>query len=134
MKPNHLRSVLICLNVLILFAVLTGCSASDTSETAASSSYTIAESGQWTDGTYTATAAGRNGDFEVIVTIEDGALVSVEVGDNDETESRGGVAISTLLPQFVEEQTYDLDAVSGATKTSDALMAAVAECLQAASE
>ena len=105
--------------------LLTGCG---------SSGYEIAESGQWTDGIYTATAEGRNGDFEVIVTIADGVMVSVEAGENEETEDKGGAAIETLLPEFVSEQTYDVDVVSGATITSKALKNAVGQCLEEASE
>ena len=116
---------------------LAGCGSSSTSSGSSESSeasYSIAEAGEWTDGVYTETAEGRNGDFEVTVTIEDGSIASVEIGDNDETESKGGVAIAELPEEIVEAQSYDVDAVSGATVTSEAIEDAVARCLEAASE
>lgn len=123
MKNSLCRTAALCA-VLIMTAALAGC---------AGTSYEIAESGQWTDGVYSATAEGRNGDFEVTVTIEGGVMVSVEAGENEETEEKGGAAIETLLPEFVSEQTYDVDVVSGATVTSEALINAVGQCLQEAS-
>ena len=109
---------------------LAGCG----SEGTESATYDIAEAGTWTDGVYTQTAEGRNGDFEVIVTIEGGDIASVEIGDNDETEDKGGVAIEELPDEIVEAQSYDVDAVSGATVTSEAIEDAVARCLEEASK
>ncbi len=68
------------------------------------------------------------------VTIESGEIAGIDVGDNDETADKGGAAISQLPDQMIEEQTYDVDAVSGATITSDALKDAVARCLEKASQ
>lgn len=109
---------------------LAGCGSEGTEST----TYDIAEAGTWTDGVYTQTAEGKNGDFEVIVTIEGGNIASVEVGDNDETEDKGGVAIEELPDEIVEAQSYDVDAVSGATVTSEAIEDAVARCLEEASK
>lgn len=123
---HHFRTIFaLCMITVLMTEILTGCGGN---------TYEIAESGLWTDGTYTATAEGRNGDFEVTVTIEDGKMISVEVGDNEETEDKGGVAIEMLLPEFVSEQTYEVDAISGATVTSKALKNAVAQCLEEASQ
>ena len=119
---------------LILAAALCLALAGCGSESAESSSYDIAEAGTWTDGVYTQTAEGKNGDFEVTVTIEEGSIASVEIGDNDETEDKGGVAIEELPDEIVEAQSYDVDTVSGATVTSEAIEDAVARCLEEASE
>lgn len=114
----------------VLFA---GCGSSDEEDSAYDAS-SIAESGDWEDGVYTETAEGRNGDFEVTVTIEDGVMAEIAVGSNSETEDKGGVAIEELPDAMIEAQTYEVDAVSGATETSDALMDAVAGCLTQASQ
>ena len=119
---------------LILAAALCLAIAGCGSESTESSSYDIAEAGTWTDGVYTQTAEGKNGDFDVTVTIEDGSIASVKIGDNDETEDKGGVAIEELPDEIVEAQSYDVDAVSGATVTSEAIEDAVARCLEEASE
>ena len=96
--------------------------------------YKVSESGTWTDGTYSTTVKGKNGEFDISIVIEDGVMVSITIGDNDETEELGGVAISELPVQMLENQTYDVDVVSGATTTSNALIKGVAKCLEAASE
>ncbi len=96
-------------------------------------SYNIAPSGEWQDGTYTITTKGFKSNFDVTTTISDGKLASVEVGDNKETASRGGRAIKTMPDEMIEEQTYDVDIVSGATRTSTALRTAVGEALEKAS-
>lgn len=119
------RAALLCIIVTAMMTALAACG---------STSREIAASGQWTDGTYLAVAEGRNGNFEVTVTIEDGVMVSVEVGENEETEEKGGAAIEALLPAFISEQTFDVDTISGATVTSSALKDAVGECLAEASQ
>lgn len=111
--------------------VLSGCGASDRGTKAV---YEIGESGTWTDGTYTETAKGKNGSFDVTVIIEDGMISSVTIGNNKETPDRGGVAVRQLPDQIVEAQSYDVDAVSGATITSNGIKDAVARCLEKASE
>ena len=113
-----------------LCLALAGCGSGSTE----SASYDIAEAGTWTDGIYTQTAEGKNGNFDVTVTIEDGSIASVEIGDNEETADKGGVAIEELPDEIVEAQSYDVDAVSGATVTSEAIEDAVARCLEEASE
>lgn len=114
--------LLVMLSCLLL---LNGCGNTNT--------YNISESGNWKDGTYTETAKGKKGDFEVYVTIKDGTISEISVGDNQETPDKGGVVIDTLPGQMLERQTYDIDAISGATVTSDALKDAVARCLEQAS-
>ncbi len=72
----------------------------------------------------------------VTVTVKDGAIESVEVGDNSETQGIGSNAIEQLPEQFVGLKTAEevdaLDGVSGATITSNALKDAVADCLEQA--
>ena len=46
------------------------------------------------------------------------------VGDNTETEGYGSRAIEILPGKIVDEQSLGVDAVSGATKTSRAILAA----------
>ena len=123
-KTNSIIAVLGCL----LF--LGGCGTSDTDQIKA---YTIAEAGTWIDGTYMETAKGKNGKFEVTVVIEDGNIAGISVGDNEETPEKGGVAIAQLPEEIVAAQSYDVDAVTGATVTSDGIKDAVARCLEKAS-
>lgn len=119
---------------IMLFAslvILSGCSASSTDTKTV---HEIGEPGTWTDGTYTETAKGKKGNFEITVVIQDGNIASVTIGDHQETPDKGGVAIAQLPDEIVEAQSYEVDAVSGATVTSDGIKDAVAKCLEKASE
>ena len=83
-------------------------------------------------GTYTATAMGRNGDGEVQVTLSDSAITAVEVGENYETIGVGQRALETVPGAVVEAQSLAVDAVSGATLTSQAILNAASECVKQA--
>jgi len=96
--------------------------------------YEISEAGTWTDGTYIESTKGKNGTFDVTVTILDGEISNIEIGENSETPERGGAAIQQLPSIMIEQQTYDVDAVSGATITSDGIKDAVARSLEKASQ
>ena len=113
-------------------ALLSGCGSDTTSQESLSEQ--IAEAGSWTDGTYTTTAEGHNGEFEVTVVIENGGMVEISVGANEEDEDVGGEAILQIPSQMLSAQSYNVDVVSGATETSEALIDAVADCLVQASE
>lgn len=110
---------------------LAGCGASGTDGKTDSAA---GEATGWTDGTYTETATGKNGDFEVTVVIQDGNIASVTVGDNQEDMDKGGVAIAQLPDKIVEAQSYEVDAVSGATITSEGIKSAVAKSLEQATK
>ena len=92
-----------------------------------------AESGTLTDGTYTASGKGYDGEVPVTVTIEGGKIASVTVGYNYATSGISLMAISQLPATIVEANgTEGVDAVSGATVTSKAIFTAVNSCLKQA--
>ena len=112
-------------------------SAGDAEKTDEAADADKAEAGALADGEYEASGKGIGGDVPVTVTIKDGAIESVEVGDNSETQGIGSNAIEQLPEQFVGLKTAEevdaLDGVSGATITSNALKDAVSDCLEQAS-
>lgn len=81
---------------------------------------------------YTASAQGMGGQVPVTVTIEDGKITAVEVGENNETPGIGTNAIEALPGKIVETQSIALDAVTGATITSNAILAAVEDAIDQA--
>ena len=85
-----------------------------------------------TDGTYTAAADGRNGPVTVEVTIAGDAIESVTVTDHAETDGVGTLAVDAIPGAIVESQSLGVEAVAGATLTSDAILAAVADCVEQA--
>ena len=80
-------------------------------------------------GTYTSTVNGMFGPLTMEMVITDGKIESAQVTDHDETPGVGEQA-ALLIPQFiVEKQSLAIDAVTGATNTSRAVLRAAEECL-----
>lgn len=83
-------------------------------------------------GVYTQTAAGRNGELEVQVTFDETGITAVEVTKQQETQGVADAALANIPAQVVEHQSVQLDAVTGATITSKAILEAVAGCIEQA--
>jgi fumarate reductase flavoprotein subunit len=80
-------------------------------------------------GTYEATAKGFYGDFGVSVTVSKSAITAISAGEHKETPDLGGKAIGILTERIIAANTTGVDSVSGATITSAAFKAAVAEAI-----
>lgn len=89
--------------------------------------------GAYAPGVYTAVGRGIGGDVPVAVEFSEDAILSVEVGENAETEGIGSKAIESLPAAIVEAQSTAVDGVSGATVTSKAILSAVDDCIAQAS-
>ena len=81
------------------------------------------------DGTYTASAEGKDGPVVVETTFEGGKIVSVVVTEQNETPEIAGLPLEQIPPAIVEANAYNVDSVTGATVTSDAIKAAVADAI-----
>ncbi len=87
----------------------------------------------YTDGTYTASAHGCLSDVAVTVTITGGKVTDVDIDASGETPELGGNAAAALAEQLTETgTTTGVDAVAGATMTSDAVFTAMDDCLSQA--
>lgn len=76
---------------------------------------------------------GYGGDLKVKTTFDrDGKISSVEVLDHKETEDIGGKAIEELPEKIAKENSINIDAKSGATVTSTALINAVKKAIKEA--
>lgn len=83
----------------------------------------------YTAGVYTASAEGYSGPVTVEVEFDGSSILSVHVLSHSETVNISDRAIDELPSRIVEAQTWDVDAVSSATFTSDAIREAVRDCL-----
>ena len=92
----------------------------------------LADSVTMTPGTYEAQAQGFGGTVKVAVTVTETEITDVVITGDKETPAIGSVAVETLGEAIVKAQTPNVDAVSGATVTSGAIIAAVTEALTAA--
>lgn len=109
------------ISFIILSLFICGCS---------STNQTTEKNNVYKDGTYTSTAQGYGGEFEVQTTLKNDQLVDIIVKEHNETPSIGGVAIEQIITKMKEKNTYDVDVVSGATKTSQGMINAVEEAMK----
>ena len=107
-------------------SALATCNAGSSSSTAASTGEAI-----YTPGTYTGTAAGI-GEVKVTMTFSETAITDVVIDASNETESIGGVAAPTLKDALMAAQSTEIDNISGATITTNAVKKAAASCIEQA--
>ncbi|MEA5094856.1 FMN-binding protein [Sedimentibacter saalensis] len=77
------------------------------------------------EGALTGTAKGFGGDVTVTVVVDGDDIVSVEAVGDSETNGIGSNAIDQLPAKIVEADSTEVDGVSGATVTSNAIKEAV---------
>lgn len=100
--------------------------ACESASTAASAS---SAAGGYTAGTYTATAQGINGDVTVTMTFDAEKITEVVIDASGETERIGGAAAEQLTTAIMDAQSSEVDAVAGATITSNAIKEAAGKCI-----
>ncbi|MDD2993084.1 MAG: flavocytochrome c [Pygmaiobacter sp.] len=119
MKKKILSAVL---SLVMLFS-LAGCGAQSASSTAGAT---------YKAGTYSATVQGHNAELTVTTEFDDNSIVAVTIGDNAETQGIATPVLETFPGLIVDGQTLNIDAVSGATVSSKAVLEAVAQCVEQA--
>ena len=84
--------------------------------------------------TFTGTAQGMGGDVSVTLTVEDGKITAAEVVGENETKGIGyePCAEGTYAAAIVEAQSADIDNISGATVTTNAVKEATKKAMVAA--
>lgn len=100
----------------------TAAASSAAAETAAASG------GLYTPGTYSATAQGM-GPVTVTMTFDENSITDVALDLSSETDSIGQAAGEDLKAALMTAQSPDIDAISGATVTTNAVKKAAADCI-----
>ena len=85
------------------------------------------------DGTYTGVGKGYDGDIKLSVTVQNGGIAAIETVYQKETKAFWKRA-ETMLDSIVAANSAEVDAVSGATHSSEGIRAAVKSALASASE
>jgi fumarate reductase flavoprotein subunit len=121
----------IFLVVLLLVMIISGC---DTSTDPVSEPEPELQSGVFKSGTYTAEATGKGGTLTVSVLFSAYILKNVAVIEHRESIDMDVVAIAlSRIPSTIyQKQSLSVDAISGATLTSNAILAAVEDCVRQA--
>lgn len=89
-----------------------------------------------TEGSLTAIGSGmgKHGNFNVEVSLTDGAIDRITVLDSRETTGIGDVAMEKMTAQIIDGQTLNVDTVTGATLSSMAFLGAVSSALDTLGE
>lgn len=120
----------------VLAGSLAGCQSKSagTDATTTAAATTAAETteaaGTYTPGTYTATVTGMK-EMTVTVTFSADAITDIQL-DHQETEGIGVPVCDSMPAEILELQGLGIDAVSGATLTSNAILEGVADCVSQA--
>lgn len=113
------KYMIILMSVLVLSLALVGCSSGTSEETA------------YVDGTYEGQGEGMH-PLKVSVEVKDGKIASVTVTEQQETEGVADPALEQIPAAIVENNSTDVDIVSGATLTSNGIIEAVNNALEQA--
>jgi iron complex transport system substrate-binding protein len=126
------RLAAIFLSVIMIITLFASCTS--TGANTASVGESAESTGVSYAGTYHGTATGYHGDVSVTVELDNtGKIVSIVVDDgHSETEGVGSIAIEKVPDSILESQSLAVDGVTGATVTSNAIIAAVANALESA--
>ncbi len=118
---NRISALLICM--LMVVSLMSGCTQQITGSP---------QAGVFTAGTYTGKGAGFGGEIELEVTFSESEITDVNILSHSETKNIGDVALERIKDQIVAQQTLSVDAISGATRSSNAILEAVEDAVKQA--
>ncbi|REH77204.1 flavocytochrome c [Staphylococcus felis] len=80
-------------------------------------------------GVYHVFAKGHNGDLPMKVELSDNKIISIDIDDSGESEGIANPVFERLPRDIVDNQTLNIDAISGATVTSQGILDGVAHAI-----
>lgn len=117
---------LLCAAVMLAAAAMT--SAAQASADAQDASNVL----KMKPGAYVESAIGWNGPIEVKTTVSDNRIDSIEILKSDEIPYIADEPMKAIIQKVVSEQNLSVDVVTGASRSSEALLRAVGQAVQAA--
>ena len=117
---------LLCAAVMLAAAAMT--SAAQASADAQEASNVL----KMKPGAYVESAIGWNGPIEVKTTVSENRIDGIEILKSDEVPYIADEPMKTIIQKVVSEQNLSVDVVTGASRSSEALLRAVGQAVQAA--
>lgn len=109
---NHFKRIKLCLVSSAVAVAISGCAST-------------APAGKYVDGTHEVSARGKKSEIVLTVVVEEGKIQEIKTKSHNETESLF-LNAERLLPQIVANNGHEgIDAVSGATVSSNGILRAV---------
>jgi len=88
--------------------------------------------GKYVDGSYQGTAEGVHGPITVEVSVKGGKIAAIDVLSEGESEGVADLAFERIPQAIIKAQDTEVEAVSGASSSSRAIMDAVSLALEPA--
>lgn len=112
------KVVSVLLSSILTMGILVGCGSKEAA---------------YKDGSYDGVGKGFKNDIKVSVEVKDGKIEDIKVVDQKETEGLGDNAIEEIIKTVKEKQSTDkVEAVSGATASSNGVIEAINSALEQA--
>ena len=86
----------------------------------------------YADGTYTGEAQGYGGTVAVELTVENGKITDLDITSAEKEDTAYLDAASAVIDSILEQQSTDVDTVSGATFSSNGILHAAEDALRKA--
>lgn len=119
MKKNKLLALILCM--VLGIGLFTSCSSQQIDAPSQEGLYNV--------GTYTGTGKGINGDVLLDVTFSADAITDIAVKEHNETKGISDPAFEKIPTAIIENQSLQIDTVSGCTISSNAILEAVADAV-----
>ena len=88
----------------------------------------------YSDGVWEGEGMGLNGAVRVKVVVEEGNLTDIKILEHEDDEPYFSDAKQEIIPAIIENQSVDVDGVSGATFSSEGIIEAVKDALMSSEE
>jgi len=118
------KKLALALVATVAMGVFAGCAAPTDDNTPGDTT------GTFTDGNYEGVGKGYGGEIRVSVDVEDGRISNIEILEQQETTGLGDAATDTIAERIIEEQSIEVEVVTGATASSMGTMEAVKNALE----
>ncbi len=92
------------------------------------------EGGNYTDGTYNGQAQGFGGPIKVEVTVEGGKITKLDIVSAEKEDTAYLDAAKAIIDTIIENQSADVDTISGATFSSTGIKEATKQALEGATK
>ncbi|MHA6531750.1 FAD-binding protein [Paenibacillus sp. BAC0078] len=148
-KQAQNKMLLLSVCLVMILSLISGCSGNNSAEPAASEQPSASASASpeatqqaaensgvpasFKAGTYKAEADGKDGKIQVEVTLDaESKITDIKVVSQKETAGIGVEAINKIKDEIIAGQTLAIDAVSGASESSKAILTAVEDAVKQA--
>lgn len=119
---SKLKRFLIISLSFVMVLTLGGCGTANKTE----------EQSKYTEGVFEGTGEGKNGPIVAEVTFSKDKIEKINIKEHHETEGLSDKSIKEIPEAIIENQSLDVDVVSGASLTNEAVFEAVEEAIEKA--